>query len=494
MKNISRYFLIGTLLLGGCESQTEDKYAGIEGTGDRVGLASAYGTVSGFGSIYVNGVHFDTDTAEVEIAGAAASEEALAVGMVVDVVGEIDSAGKTGVAQRIRAERVVRGLIETVTDIGSGRKTLQILGQAVYVNEDATITGTSFTELAPGLGVNVSGFVTDHGLITATYIAKQDIDVALHTLEVEGYVDTVDEAAGTFGLKNLDVLIGSARFSSGTAQDLAPGRRVHVVGSLAEDQQSLLQATHIRFVARAVKSGRSASIEGVVRDLVAGESFSLQGVQVEMHRARIENGTVEEVETGAQVIAFGPLEQGVLQAERIRIKPLNTERFRGTVTDIDPQNNTFILLDTEFLVTRYTQFKDESRAMERYFNLESLRSGEEVEVFAVDTEDGLQVTRITRRDSDTGPRERLRGTPSQLSEDRSFYIDDVFVDATNVPEHEWTAVRNREGEAVEVEIEGAYIRDGHFHATHVHIRPGPPCHPHVFFECEQPKPTPPHAQ
>ena len=87
MKNISRYFLIGAFLLSGCESTTEDEYAGIEGTGDRVELASAYGTVSGFGSIYVNGVRFDTDTAAVEIAGEAASEDALAVGMVVDVVG-----------------------------------------------------------------------------------------------------------------------------------------------------------------------------------------------------------------------------------------------------------------------------------------------------------------------------------------------------------------------------------------------------------------------
>lgn len=493
MKNISRYFLIGAFLLSGCESTTEDEYAGIEGTGDRVELASAYGTVSGFGSIYVNGVRFDTDTAAVEIAGEAASEDALAVGMVVDVVGEIKVGGKTGVAKTIRAERVLRGLIETVNEIGSGRKAIHVLGQVVYVNEDATIAGTTFTELAPGLGVDVSGFVTDHGLITATYIAKQDIDPAIDVLEVEGYIDTVNDTAEVFSLKGLTVLVAGAQLSGGHASDLRVGQRVRVVGTLAEDPKTL-QATRIKLIAKAIDNGRSASLEGVVRNLVADERFTLQGVLVEMSNARIEHGTRMEIETGAQVVAFGRLIQGVLEAERIRIKPLNTERFKGAVTDIDLDNKTFVLLDTEFTVTRYTQFKDDSRSMERYFNLENLRSGEEVEVFAVRMEDALQVTRINRRDRDTGPRESLRGTVTQLSDDRSFSIADVVVDATEAPEHEWVALRNRDGEAVEVDVEGAYVSDGLFKATHVHIRPGPPCHPHVFFECEQPKPTPPHAQ
>src|SRR5690606_17651140 len=155
---------------------------GIEGTGDRVTLASAYGTVSGFGSVHVNGVHFDSDTAEVIIAGEPANEDALAVGMVVEVIGEIAADGKTGVAQRIRAERMLLGVIDSVEDVGRGRKALGILGQKVYINEDATMTGTAFADLAPGLGVSISGFVTDNGLATATYLAQRDIDVEMEPL------------------------------------------------------------------------------------------------------------------------------------------------------------------------------------------------------------------------------------------------------------------------------------------------------------------------
>jgi hypothetical protein len=489
MKNLSQYFLIGVVLLGGCESDG-DRYAGIEGTGERVTLASAYGTVSGFGSIYVNGVHFDTTEAEVEIAGEPADETDLAVGMVVEVSGEIKRGTKEGTAHMIRGHRVLSGVIESVELIGSGRKALNVLGQAVYVNEDATIIGTSFDELAPDLGIEVSGFVTDKGLITATYIARQDIDISVDAVEVEGYIDAVDSASGTFALKDLDVQINGAQFVGGTANDLAVGKRVRVVGTLAEDRKSL-QAARIEFIARAIENGRAASVEGVVRNLVAGESFTLQGVQVGMRGARIENGILDDITTGAQVVAFGKLTAGVLQAERIRLKPLNTQRFRGEVTDIDAAAKTLVLLDITFQVTPFTQFRDESPAMERYFNFGSLRSGEELEIFAVDTGDQWQVTRITRRDHGMGPPNPLRGTVTGVSDDRTFYLNEIFVDAGGVAEHEWNAVRNRADDAFEADVEGTYSDEGHFVATHVHIRPHKPCDPHVIFECEDPKPPMP---
>ena len=492
MKNVSHYFLIGALLLSGCESNTEG-YTGIEGTGDRVELASAYGTVSGFGSVYVNGVRFDTTAAEFEIAGEPADEADLAVGMVVEVVGEINSKGKTGIAQTVRADRVLRGVIESVDAVGSGRKALRILGQAVYVNEEATFVGTTFDELAPELGINVSGFVTDNGLITATYIAKDDIDIAVDELEVEGYISTVDEAAESFTLKALTVLIAGAEFSGGTVQDLAAGKRVRVIGTLAEEAKTL-NATRVEFISKTIEDGRVVSLEGVVRDLTAGQRFTLQGVTVDIRNARIEKGTSSDITTGVQVVVFGSLLDGVLQAERIRIKPLNTQRFRGQVADINAANKTFVLGENLFQVTKFTQFRDESRSMERYFNFDSLRSGEELEIFAVNTVEGWEVTRITRKDADVGPRDTLRGAVSNVSDDRSFYLGTIFVDATAVSEHEWNAVRNRADDAFEVDVEGSYIDESNFQATHVHIRPKPPCDPHVMYECDGPKSAPtPHS-
>lgn len=488
MKSLFRSFVVGALLLSGCESTTENENAGIEGTGDRVTLASAYGTVSGFGSIYVNGVHFDTDTAQVRISGEPVDESALVVGMVVDVTGEINSDGKTGVAQTVRAERVLLGVVDSIENVGLGRKALSVLGQTVYINEDATFVGTAFDEIAAGVGVSVSGYVTDNGLITATYVAQQAIDITADVLEVEGYISAVDEAAQMFALNDLQVLVSAADFIQGSAADLAVGKRVRVAGILAVEAQAL-QAQRVEFVSHAPEESRYTSLEGVVRDLLAGVSFTLHGTLVELQNAEIENGTVEDILAGGQVVAFGPINQGVLQAERIHIKPLNTSRFRGVISEINAENRTFELLDTQFQVTKFTQFKDDSPSMERYFNFDSLRIGEEIDVFAVNIDEVWRVTRIMRRGGPMGgPPDLLRGQPTQMEDGQSFYIGNIFVDASELPEPEWMALRDHQDQEAEVDVEGFYTGDGQFRAIHVRIHAGPPCDPRVFFNCGDGKP------
>ena len=46
------------------------------------------GTIDGFGSIFVNGIEYETDDAEIVVNGQAADESALRLGMVVDVSGD----------------------------------------------------------------------------------------------------------------------------------------------------------------------------------------------------------------------------------------------------------------------------------------------------------------------------------------------------------------------------------------------------------------------
>lgn len=485
MKHLAKCFFIGALFLGGCESGFNG--AGIEGTGDQVTLASSYGTVSGFGSVYVNGVHFDTDTADVLISGVPAVEEALAVGMVVEVTGEIAADGKTGVAHTIRAEQLLLGVIEAVDEVDSSRKTVRVLGQTVHINEDATFENTTFADLAPGLGASISGFVTDAGYIRATYLAKKDLDVTTDNVEADGYVSSTDKIAQTFQLKDLLVQMGGATFIGGAAEDVEPGTRVHVSGILLADSQ-ILQAERVTFASRPPQEERYTIIEGVIRDLGEDGGFMVQNVRVDAQNARIENGSEQDVQNAVQVIVFGPLVQGILNADRIHIKPRNPSRFRGIVSEVDAVEGTFELLDNLFEVTKFTQFKDSSRMMERYFNLERLRIGEEVEVFAVSVEGVWQVTRVTRRDQDIGPGgmgpggtmgppDRLLGKATMVDSGKQFFIDEIFVDASEVPEHEWMALRENQNQAADVAVDGFYIGNDQFRAIHLHVHPTLLCSP-----------------
>jgi len=98
--------------------------------------AVAVGRINAFGSVFVNGVEFETDKASFNVRGAsAANESALSVGMVVRVKGSQDGNGH-GTATEIRfnseIEGPVAGVAVDATDATIKRFT--IFGQSVLAN------------------------------------------------------------------------------------------------------------------------------------------------------------------------------------------------------------------------------------------------------------------------------------------------------------------------------------------------------------------------
>jgi hypothetical protein len=161
-------------------------YAG-GGTG---GTGISTGTVSGFGSVEVNGVHFRTDNnvapgfrTEKKVNGADKSleidKDVFAVGMVVTVRhGKGDNN-----AQLIEYRDNLRG---PVAVIASGADdTIEILGQSVVV-DDAAI----FASLKQGDIVEVSGYADNAGRIRAAYIfsVPPPLPPPVQEFEVKGFV------------------------------------------------------------------------------------------------------------------------------------------------------------------------------------------------------------------------------------------------------------------------------------------------------------------
>ena len=70
--------------------------SGDSGTAGNTGITTV-GALTGFGSVYVNGVEYETDEAEYEVEDEAAFDDsALKVGMVVKVKGSVNPDGRTG--------------------------------------------------------------------------------------------------------------------------------------------------------------------------------------------------------------------------------------------------------------------------------------------------------------------------------------------------------------------------------------------------------------
>ena len=483
MKNLTSTLLCTALLLTGCGTTDDEHVAGIEGTGSKVeaDVAVAYGSITGFGSVYVNGVHFATDSAMVEIDGEPATEGELSVGMVVEVVGKINSDGREGVASAINAERVLLGTVDAVVDVAVGRRVLKLLGQTVYVAEDAEFSGTGFEQLESGLDLSVSGYVAENGYISATYIERQAAGAPKPRI-VEGYITAIDPNTGDLALLDLNVDIRSAAIVAGSADDIILGARIKITGEYDTENQ-VLMATQLVFKPQRLGAGHYSALEGVVRKVSENSNFWVRDTAIDGQNAVFENGNSSDISNGTRVVVFGRIEGAILVAERIVIKSFNASRFKGEVEEVDFRAGTFQLHDTVFYMTPLTQLKDDSRFMERYFDLEDLHVGEEVEVYAVQVDGQWRVTRIVRQDMDMNKPNFIRGAIRLIEGSQNFYMGDVLVDGSDLTESEWAALSELNDDPVMADLEGFYTGDLAFKAVRVRVNSEEGCDSHVFFHC-----------
>src|SRR3981081_1245011 len=149
----------------------------------------ATGTITGFGSIYVNGVHFKTTSATIHKNGQVVAQSALKVGEIARIKGSKNNSDGTGNADNVDVHENVAGPIATI--VGN---TLTVLGQPGTIAADpsfssdvkpADITGLKVTDF-----VEVSGMAAADGAITATRIERDASAGALQGLGTMGSADT----------------------------------------------------------------------------------------------------------------------------------------------------------------------------------------------------------------------------------------------------------------------------------------------------------------
>ena len=91
------------------------------------------GTITGFGSIFVNGVEWQTSGATITVDDNPGTESELKVGQVVTVRGTLNAAGTNGTADSVEFDNSVEGPIASI-DLATG--SFVVLGQTVLVSAD----------------------------------------------------------------------------------------------------------------------------------------------------------------------------------------------------------------------------------------------------------------------------------------------------------------------------------------------------------------------
>jgi hypothetical protein len=178
-------------------------------TGGIIRTGIAIGPITTFGSVIVNGVSYETDTARFTINDVSGTQNDLKVGHIVTINGTIDANGTTGTAIDVVFDDTVKGPVESIDLVGNS---LVVLGQTVLIGPDTSFDDSINPASLDGVSVfqivEVSGQFDANGNIVATRIEPKPANTQF---EVHGTVVNLDAANLRY---NLDALVDD--FSSAT--------------------------------------------------------------------------------------------------------------------------------------------------------------------------------------------------------------------------------------------------------------------------------------
>ena len=373
------------------------------------------GVITGIGSIYVNGVRYDTDGASLTMDDRPADLLQLKVGHFVEVKGHIHqywNYAETG-ADVIRYHDVLEGPISSI-DVATD--SFVALGQTVNVTL-ATVFGdaiepASVEGLSVGDVVEVSGIVPADGLIDATRI---DIKPDGGPYDVSGYITSVSVAAHRFDINDLVVDYSAANMEDFTTADPAVGDLVKVTGSTFLADGTLV-ALHVELRSDDYLSagpGDIVEVEGVVEDFVSTTDFRVAGWDVTTDAdTTYEHGSAADLAAGVQVMVKGVADaNGVLVAHKIAFREVSTIRIVAPL-DVLSADGALKLLGVDVTVTDTTVLQDMSALGLREFDLGDLAVGNWLDVRGYEQPEGsgaVVATHVVRIDPDPESIVRMRG-------------------------------------------------------------------------------------
>ncbi|MES1939135.1 hypothetical protein T5B8_02760 [Salinisphaera sp. T5B8] len=354
--------LLALLTVAGCGSD-----GGNDGGGQQAGIEGT-GIVSGFGSVYIDGVEFETDAAQIVFVGEPVTESRLSPGDLVTVVGTVDAAGQAR-ATRIVYERTLDGPIDQIeTDGDTG--TLVALGQTVEFDSDTVFVNAPAEELAAGDLIAVSGFTQTDNRVHAQSIRRSETGFVPNnsTLEIEGTVDSIEATRLRVGDQTIDFANAQIRPDRSA---LVVGSRIEAFGTRAESPDAPMIASRLNVsVFKQPPAGRQMLVGAQIRDYVDQSDFVAGGWRMDADDAQRLDNLASELSNGMYISARGVFENGRVKARTVRVEPPANAMLKADIDTIDTTAGTITLLG------RRIDVRDDTRYIERRENGDrSLRIG-----------------------------------------------------------------------------------------------------------------------
>lgn len=369
----------------------------------RTGAAVAVGPVSGFGSVIVNGIRYDTSAAEFTVDGQLATQADLKVGDMVLVKGTIDDDNTNAVAESVDFDDNVEGPVSSV-DIAAD--SFVVLGQTVLIGGATSIDDNcpvSLNDFLAVAAVEVSGHVMTDGSILATRIECKSV---AGEMEVTGIVSNL--GADTFMINMLVVDFTAIPaivddFPSGT---ISEGDPVEVKGASLGGAGELL-ATRVEFKGARFEDDEGAhiEIEGFITRFVSETDFDVSGVPVTTipGTTEFEGGTAADLGLNLKVEVEGEFDSaGVLVATKVEIEQAESVRLTAQADSVT--GDSLIILGITVNTKEGTRFEDKSSQSLDSFGIGDISTGDYLEIRGQELPAGsgeILATIVERDDLDT---------------------------------------------------------------------------------------------
>jgi Domain of unknown function (DUF5666) len=398
------------------------------------------GTITAFGSVFVNGVRYDVSAASLTKNDNSVAQSALAVGEVALVRGREDAQSGQGAADSVDVEDRVVGPIAMMPAIDVAGGQLTVLGQTISVTASTSfgpgITPGDLTGLKSGDSVEVSGLPGMGGVIMATRIARAD---STEPLQVMGTVGTVNTAAHTLMINALTVDFSAVANLSGFASGQP------ATGDLVIARGTVFDATAVKLTATTLREaetdgddqsqGGMVEEEGLITRFASAMDFDVAGSKVTTTASTVfKNGTAADLALNVRVEVRGTLDANkVLVADVVEIEHIAVIALAATVSGVDTTMSTLTVLGVTVSVDTNTRFEDEGSAEMQMFSLADVKVGDTVLVRGYEHPAGsgmVLATRLVRLPPLPMMNVGVRG-PFTASTATQFKILSITIDATS---------------------------------------------------------------
>jgi len=371
----------------------------------RTGVVETFGPITGFGSVIVNGITYDTSSSSFSQDGLPATQDDFSVGQMVFLKGTINDDNSNAVATSVSFDDNVEGPVSSV-DAANG--IITVLGQTVSIGATTSIDNScpaELTDFTSVPAVEVSGFVRADGSIDATRI---ECKAAAGEFEVKGLATGV--TATTFMINALAVEYSGAMLADFPGGSIAEGDPVEAKGTSFGAGGELI-ATRVEYKASPfdVTAGNHVEIEGFITDFSSSAVFSVSGIAVTTNSGTaFEGGAATDLGLNLKIEVEGEFDaSGTLVATKVQIKASTNIRVVGLVDEVvgDALVILGITVNTDVLKTR---FEDKTNANVDPLRISNLNTGDYVEARGQELPPGEITAFLVERD-DPRARTELRG-------------------------------------------------------------------------------------